>query len=122
MVQRQLAVDRLPPTAADALAVEGVALPLPQLLGVRAHRSHCNVRSTKYGPSAGAVVINELEAMPEVDEIGVFGMNWHNSHSWDHTDFKYPTLVADCCSKCTIHSTPSGGYLPRGWIERPRTA
>jgi hypothetical protein len=90
----------------------------PNCSACGAHRSHCKVRNTKYGPSAGAVVLNELDAMPEVDEIGVFGMNWANSHSWDHTDFKYPTLVSDCCSKCTIHSTPSGGYLPKGWIQK----
>ena len=83
-----------------------------------AGQQRCLFQSTKYGPSAGALVINALQEQPEVDEIGVFGMNWGNAHPWDHTDFKYPTLVSDCCSKCTIHSTPSGGYLPKGWIRK----
>ena len=85
-------------------------------------QSRCLFQNAKYGPSAGALVINALEALPEVDEIAVFGMNWRNAHPGDHTDFKYSAMIPTCCTKCTAHPTPTGNYYARGcsgrsWVE-----
>ena len=49
-------------------------------------------------------MLSEYEADPRVGSIHVFGMNWQGNAKV-HIDFKDPTLVARCCTKCTIHPT-----------------
>ena len=68
----------------------------------------CYANQTTSGASVGVAVISELNAMPDVGHIDVFGMNWNGGV--EHIDFVYPTMVADCCAKCTIHPTPSQNY------------
>lgn len=70
------------------------------------------------GLSAGASVIEALDALddPPLEEIAVFGMNWHGEVG--HTDFRDPTLVRDCCAHCVIHATASGDYLPPDYPTR----
>ena len=75
----------------------------------------CLQRTTWAGPSTGGVALSALQELDNVETIHVFGMNW-NGHP-GHTDFLYPTLVADCCSKCTIHPTRSTDY--GGFDKRP---
>lgn len=75
----------------------------------------CLSKITASGFSRGAVALNALEEDAGVAHIDVYGMNW-NGHS-GHVDFLYPTLVSECCSKCTIHPTPTKDY--GGMDKRP---
>ena len=69
----------------------------------------CLSKTTASGFSRGAVALSALEDDPGVDEIDVFGMNWAPDGG-GHNDFVYPTIVRDCCSKCTVHPTPTARY------------
>ena len=71
----------------------------------------CSTGSSPNGPSSGTVIINALNASPFTSSLDVFGMNW-NGPSW-HFDFRDPTIVRDCCDKCTIHETSTSEYLPK---------
>lgn len=75
--------------------------------------SHCHKHThhstTEHGPSTGAAVIDALEHLDAVKQIEVYGMNW-TGHAWVHVDFKDPTLVQECCSKCNIHDTKGNAY------------
>ena len=75
-------------------------------------------KNIELGLSAGASVIEALDALddPPLEEIAVFGMNWHGEVG--HTDFRDPTLVRDCCAHCVIHATASGDYLPPDYPTR----
>ena len=69
------------------------------------------------GMSSGGTVIEQLDTLePPLEEIAVFGMNWHGEMG--HTDFRDPTLVRDCCARCVIHKTASGSYLPPDYPTR----
>ncbi|MGZ0214040.1 MAG: hypothetical protein ACKVI4_16310 [Actinomycetales bacterium] len=69
---------------------------------------HCNANQTSSGASTGAVALSELHAFGEVASIDVYGMNWGGG--MEHVDFVYPDTVSSCCTKCTIHATPSSSY------------
>lgn len=71
--------------------------------------AHCIFQQTDHGPSAGAITLSALQAIPEVAEIAVFGMNWFGGD--EHIDFKWPQIVPTCCTKCKIHPTPTEAYL-----------
>ena len=73
----------------------------------------CLSKNTNSGFSRGAIALNALEDDAGVAHIDVFGMNW-NGHP-GHVDFLYPTIVSECCSKCTIHPTHSMEY---GGLDR----
>ena len=75
----------------------------------------CLSKNTDSGFSRGAVALNALEEDAGVAHIDVYGMNW-NGHP-GRVDFLYPTLVSECCSKCTIHPTPTTDY--GGMDKRP---
>ena len=104
-----------------ALGLEPVSILAPWFETHRLFRNcsqcgeRCLSKSTNSGFSRGAIALNALEDDAGVARIDVFGMNW-NGHP-GHTDFLYPTLVADCCSKCTIHPTRSTDY--GGFDKRP---
>lgn len=68
----------------------------------------CYSNQTSSGPSAGAVTLSELNSIPQVSRIDVFGMNWNGG--LEHVDFKYPDVVPSCCTKCTIHPTATAKY------------
>jgi len=70
----------------------------------------CEHSSSRYGPSTGGIVLSELDKMPNITTIHVYGMNWNNYENDNHIDFKYPTLVSDCCKKCVFHPTFSSKY------------
>tara|TARA_B110000046_G_C12992410_1_gene398424 strand:- start:1120 stop:1908 length:789 start_codon:yes stop_codon:yes gene_type:complete len=76
----------------------------------------CHHGQASYGPSTGALALSELDRSNAVQDIHVYGMNW-NGASY-HVDFKYPDLVANCCSKCTIHPTANANYDDRNMIDR----
>lgn len=77
----------------------------------------CLLSNGCLGLSAGALVIEALDALdPPLEEIAVFGMNWHGDPG--HTDFRDPALVRDCCARCVIHPTDSERYLPPGYPTR----
>ena len=78
----------------------------------------CLLSNGWLGLSAGGLVIEALNALddPPLEEIAVFGMNWHGEKG--HTDFRDPTLVRDCCTRCVIHATASGSYLPPDYPTR----
>lgn len=67
--------------------------------------------TTTNGPSTGGVVIDFLQNLDNVRTITVFGMNWRGSPHI-HVDFKHPNLVKNCCTKCSIHATPTSSYRP----------
>jgi hypothetical protein len=71
--------------------------------------AHCVLEQTDHGPSAGAITLSALQAIPEVAEIAVFGMNWFGGDG--HNDFLWPQMVPTCCTKCKIHLTPTQSYL-----------
>ena len=71
-------------------------------------KNACKHSSALLGPSTGALVISELEQDKSVSKIHVYGMNW-NAGDW-HIDFKDPTLVPECCTKCVIHPTHTNKY------------
>ena len=74
----------------------------------------CTHSLTKFGPSTGAAVIDELHRASDVESIHVYGMNWNGgSH---HVDFQHPNVVADCCDKCVVHPTSSDTYDNRSWV------
>tara|TARA_Y100000748_G_scaffold297133_1_gene290776 strand:+ start:156 stop:557 length:402 start_codon:yes stop_codon:yes gene_type:complete len=50
-----------------------------------------------------------LEEWPVVEEIDVYGMNWNGDKTM-HIDFLNKSLVAQCCTKCVIHSTVTKSY------------
>ena len=82
----------------------------------------CLSKNAASGFSRGAVVLNALEQDAEVARIVVFGMNWKGPSG--HVDFLFPTIVSECCTKCTIHPTHSsnyGGLDPRSnwkqWLD-----
>ena len=68
----------------------------------------CLSKNTNSGFSRGAIALNALEDDAGVAHIDVFGMNWNGGDG--HVDFAYPTIVAECCTKCTIHPTHSMEY------------
>lgn len=68
----------------------------------------CHSNQTSSGPSAGAVTLSELHAIQEIRHIDVYGMNWNGG--LEHVDFKYPDTVSTCCTRCTIHPTPTLRY------------
>ena len=104
-----------------ALGLEPVSILAPWFETHRLFRNcsqcgeRCLSRNTESGFSRGAIALNALEEDAGVAHVDVFGMNW-NGHP-GHVDFLYPTLVADCCSKCTIHPTPTTNY--DGFDKRP---
>ena len=83
--------------------------------GCAACGDRCLNKNTESGYSRGAIALNALEDDAGVAHIDVFGMNW-NGHP-GHVDFLYPTLVAECCSKCTIHPRPR--RTTAGWTSGP---
>ena len=72
----------------------------------------CHSNQTSSGPSAGAVTLSELHAIPQISHIDVYGMNWNGG--LEHVDFKYPDTVSKCCTKCTIHPTATTRYGDQG--------
>ena len=68
----------------------------------------CLSKNGANGFSRGATALNALEEDAGVAHIDVFGMNWNGEDA--HVDFLYPTIVAECCTKCTIHPTHSMEY------------
>lgn len=68
----------------------------------------CLSKHKESGFSKGAIALSALEDDAGVAHVDVFGMNWNGRPG--HVDFLYPTLVPECCSKCTIHPTPTTDY------------
>jgi hypothetical protein len=68
----------------------------------------CLSKNTNAGFSRGAIALNALEDDAGVEHIDVFGMNWNGDSG--HVDFLYPTIVSECCTKCTIHHTLTMEY------------
>ena len=104
-----------------ALGLEPVSILAPWFETHRLFRDcekcgdRCLSKTTNSGFSRGAIALNALEDDAGVAHIDVFGMNW-NGHP-GHVDFLHPTIVAECCSKCTIHPTRSTEY--GGFDKRP---
>jgi hypothetical protein len=69
---------------------------------------HCHTNQTSSGASTGAWALSELHALPLVHSLDVYGMNWGGGK--EHVDFVYPDVVSTCCTKCTIHPTPTSDY------------
>jgi len=76
--------------------------------GCRSCGIACFSNQTSAGPSTGTLILSELQAMPSVANVSVFGMNWGGG--MEHTDFAFPTMVPACCTRCTIHETASDEY------------
>lgn len=70
---------------------------------------NCSSSSGKCGASTGTAIIHRLAVSNHVHRIHIFGMNWMGGGH--HFDFRQPTLVRDCCKKCTIHTTSSRSYV-----------
>ncbi len=68
----------------------------------------CYSNQTSAGASTGGFILSELQSLPLVRSIDVFGMNWGGGY--EHTDFVYTKMVESCCTKCFIHPTASSGY------------
>jgi hypothetical protein len=104
-----------------ALGLEPVSILAPWFDTHRLFRNcfqcgdRCLSKSTNAGFSRGAIALNALEDDAGVAHIDVFGMNWNGQPG--HVDFLYPTLVSECCTKCTIHPTHSMEY--GGFDKRP---
>ena len=69
----------------------------------------CLERGRFAGPSTGAVALSQLQQIPDVSTIRVFGMNW-NGDADVHIDFANRTLVHGCCTKCIFYRTASNRY------------
>jgi len=69
---------------------------------------HCHTNQTSSGASTGAWALSELHALSQVHSLDVYGMNWGGGT--EHVDFFYPDVVGTCCTKCTIHATPTSNY------------
>jgi predicted membrane protein len=69
----------------------------------------CLQSGTFAGASTGAVALSQLQQLPEVGIINVYGMNWQGSTSM-HIDFKNSSIVRSCCTKCAFHATTSNYY------------
>ena len=69
----------------------------------------CAPNLTYAGASTGAVVLSALDTWNFVEQIDVYGMNWHGSAKM-HIDFADTTLVKRCCGKCVFHMTSSDSY------------
>ena len=70
----------------------------------------CSSQSGGKVKSTGTNMLSRLERDKKVETIDVFGMNWNftdNVHSVNEGH-----LIEACCSKCTIHPTPTQDYLP----------
>lgn len=97
-----------------ALGIEPVTLLAPWFdtyrlfVGCSACGDRCLNKNADSGFSRGAIALNALEDDSGVAHIDVYGMNWNGGHV--HVDFMYPTIVRECCTKCTIHSTPTNEY------------
>lgn len=73
--------------------------------------------TTPAGPSTGTAIIDWI-VTNTARTVDVYGMNW--SGSQQHVDFRYPTLVRDCCTTCRIHETPFTTYLPEGYKPKKK--
>ena len=69
----------------------------------------CWHNATYAGPSTGAAVLSELQGNASVRRVDLYGMNWRGAPDM-HVDFRDPTLVRRCCTKCVIHESPGRGY------------
>lgn len=72
----------------------------------------CYANQTASGPSTGGLVLSELQAIPQIATIEVFGMNWGGDVG--HIDFKYPDIVPRCCTKCRFYKTLTDNYGDSG--------
>lgn len=69
----------------------------------------CLERKTWAGPSTGAAVVSELQSMPEITRLDVYGFNGMGDES-AHIDFANKTIIKNCCTKCKLHKTASDSY------------
>jgi hypothetical protein len=69
----------------------------------------CLERRTWAGPSTGAAVVSELQSMPEITRLGVYGFNGMGDEE-AHIDFANKTIIKNCCTKCTLHETATDRY------------
>ena len=69
----------------------------------------CLQRNTWAGPSTGAAVVSELQSIPEIKRIDVYGFNGMGDEN-AHIDFANKTIIKNCCTKCTLHKTAGDSY------------
>ena len=69
----------------------------------------CLESKTWAGPSTGAAVISELQSIPAIQSLDVYGFNSNGDVS-AHIDFANKTILTNCCTKCTMHATAGDNY------------
>jgi hypothetical protein len=69
----------------------------------------CLESKTWAGPSTGAAVVSELQSIPEITRLDVYGFNGMGDEN-AHIDFANKTIIKNCCTKCTLHKTASDSY------------
>jgi hypothetical protein len=101
LVGKHAAQDATP--GADYVATNGLrALPVFDACG----RNNLANRN----PSTGTIILSKLQQDPAVSKIDVYGMNWAFSKEQGHARDE-ATLVKKCCTKCTVHASPTAKYV-----------